>query len=110
MTEMAQLRRRPLYCAFIDFKKAYDSLDRALMWRVIGGMGVHGQVLTTLQHMYDCASMRVRVHGALGEPFDTSIGVIHGYPLSPLLFGLFIDRVEAFLRSVRSQLPAPSHH
>ena len=98
LTEMAQVRRKPLYCAFIDFRKAYDSVDRGLLWHVIAGMGVEGHVLDTLKEMYDCASMRVRVRGSLGDPFDTTVGVKQGDPLSPLLFGLFIDRVEAWLR------------
>jgi hypothetical protein len=96
--EKSKLQRKPLYVAFIDFRKAYDSIDRDLLWTVLAGMGVHGPILTSMQQMYDQASMRVRLHGHLGEPFDTTIGVKQGDPLSPLLFGLFMDRVEGWLR------------
>ena len=34
---------------------------------------------------------------ALSAPFECTSGVRQGNPLSPLLFGLYIDRVEAFL-------------
>jgi hypothetical protein len=97
IVEVSKLQRKPLYAAFIDFRKAYDSVDRSLLWTVLAGMGVHGPILHSLQQMYDQASMRVRLHGQLGEAFDTTVGVRQGDPLSPLLFGLFIDRVEAWL-------------
>jgi len=48
--------------------------------------------------MYECVSMRVRMNGKLGEEFMSNIGVKQGDPLSPLLFGLFIDRIDSFLQ------------
>ena len=41
--------------------------------------------------------LQVRLDGELGEPFLSSVGVKQGDPLSPLLFGLFIDRFQDFL-------------
>ena len=38
-TGAAAVRKKPLYCAFIEFSKAYDRVDRALLWRVLQGMG-----------------------------------------------------------------------
>ena len=43
--------------------------------------------------------MCVRLAGDLGTPFPADMGVKQGDPLSPLLFGLFIDRCERFLAS-----------
>jgi hypothetical protein len=49
--ELYRSKNRPVYCAFIDFKKAYDCIDRDLLWRAIQAMGVHGDYITTLQQM-----------------------------------------------------------
>ena len=95
--DAAAVRKKPLYCAYIDFSKAYDRVDRDLLWRVLRGMGLHGEVLTTLQQMYEEVQMRVRAGGELSVPFPSSVGVRQGCPLSPLLFGLVIDRLERFL-------------
>lgn len=95
--ERARLQGRHVHAAFIDFRKAYDSVNRQLLWAAIKGMGVHGAMLDTLQRMHGDITMRVRLDGELGQPFSADMGVKQGDPLSPLLFGLFIDRCEQFL-------------
>ena len=86
-----------MFVAFTDFEKAYDRVNRVLLWRVMESYGLHGDFLTALRHMYDKVTMQVRVNGDLGDVFQADVGVKQGDPLSPLLFGLFIDRFEAFL-------------
>jgi hypothetical protein len=87
----------PVYVAFIDFKKAYDWVDRQLLWQCLESLGMHGECLSTLKCMYDKVQLQVRLNGALGSAFDSETGVKQGDPLSPLLFGLFIDKIESFL-------------
>ena len=87
----------PLYAAFIDFRKAYDCVDRNLLWHALRQLGVQGRMLAALQSMYGGVEMRVRAGGGLGQPFPADTGVRQGDPLSPLLFGLFIDRLEGWL-------------
>ena len=55
--------------------------------------------LGTLRSMYDHVVLQVRLGGKLGSPFPSLVGVKQGDPLSPLLFGLFIDRIESFLKT-----------
>jgi hypothetical protein len=99
MIERYKVARKPLFCAFIDFRKAYDCVDRGLLWRCLSSYGLHGDALSTLMQMYSAAKMQVRLHGRAGEAFDTQCGVKQGDPLSPLLFGLFIDRLEQYMRA-----------
>jgi hypothetical protein len=42
--------------------------------------------------------MSVRMGSAVGKPFPVDQGVKQGDPLSPLLFGLLIDRIEAYFK------------
>jgi len=99
MVEACIASQHPLYAAFIDFRKAYDRVDRKLLWRMLEKLGVHGHCLHTLKAMYAKVLLQVRLDGKMGEPFLSSVGVKQGDPLSPLLFGLFIDRFQWFLQS-----------
>ena len=90
---------KPLFVAFVDFKKAYDWVNRDLLWDCLEKLGVKDPYLSILKSMYDQVVLQVRLDGKLGLPFPSLVGVKQGDPLSPLLFGLFIDRIEAFLKS-----------
>jgi len=54
---------------------------------------------TMLQMMYANTKLCVRVNSEFGPEFDSNIGVKQGDPLSPLLFGLYIERFVSFLSS-----------
>ncbi|KAJ7536209.1 hypothetical protein O6H91_12G059900 [Diphasiastrum complanatum] len=50
--------------------------------------------------LYRRAIGRFRVSGVISPEVDSSIGVVkHGCPLSPTLFGLYIDELEQVIRS-----------
>jgi hypothetical protein len=85
---------KAVYAGFIDFRKAYDCIKRPLLWECLQSLGVHGCFLDSLRSMYENVQMCVRVDGNVGECFGSEIGLKQGDPLSPLLFGLFIDRLE----------------
>jgi len=98
IVERYKSKSKPVYCAFIDFKKAYDSIHRDTLWASLKNLGIHGEFLASLKAMYGSVKIQVRVGGKLSKVFEATMGVKQGDPLSPLLFGLFIDRLEQFFR------------
>ena len=52
-----------------------------------------------LQMMYANTKLQVRLDNKYGPEFEYNIRVNQGDPLSPLLFGLYIDRFVPFLRN-----------
>jgi hypothetical protein len=76
--ERAQLCGERVHAAFMDFRKAYDSVNRHLLWAAIREMGVHGTMLDTLKHMHNNITMRVRMAGELGDPFPAEMDVKQG--------------------------------
>ena len=40
-----QKRKLSTYCAFIDFRKAYDCINRDLLWCKLEGIGITGKLL-----------------------------------------------------------------
>ena len=76
----------------------YDRVQRPLLWQVFRQLGVHGRILKAIQALYTGASYAISVHGRAG-PFSPSLtGVKQGCPLSPTLFGLFLNGLHRFLQ------------
>ncbi len=86
-----------LYCCFVDFKKAFDTVPRALLWQVLEDLGVQGRVWDIIKSMYAHDSAAVRTSAGISEIFRCLMGVKQGCPLNPTLFGLYVDGLEKHL-------------
>ena len=81
------------YMAFVDSEKAYDSVSREKLWKVLDEYGVKGKLLGAIQALYVDGKARVKVGRMESELFDVCRGVRQGCTLSPWLFNVFMDRV-----------------
>ena len=90
-----------LFCCFVDFERAFDTVDREVLWAVLQNLGVCGDFLRCLQNMYAQDSAAVRAGGGISETFRCLQGVQQGSPLSPLLFGLMIDVLDKVMRNLK---------
>jgi hypothetical protein len=102
----ARAQSRPLYTCFVDFKKAFDSVPRHLLWHRLREAGIDGPMLTALQSLYASVTARALSPEGLTDPFPCDLGVKQGCPLSPLLFGLYIDRVAPLIEAADPTAPA----
>jgi len=91
---------RHLYVCFIDFQQAYDSVPRAQLWQRLHEIGVRGRFLFAVKALYDAGvSMCIKSGAGLLDPISATVGVKQGCPLSPLLFGLYIESLEDHIRA-----------
>ena len=86
-----------LYCCFVDFKKAFDTVPRAVLWQVLEELGVCGRILDIINSLYAHDNAAVRSTQGLSATFRCLMGVKQGCPLSPTLFGLYVDGLENHL-------------
>ena len=86
-----------LYCAFVDFTKAFDFVVRDILWFKLIKLGVGGKMLNVIRSIYNHVKSRVKHNGSLGEPFLSHIGVRQGECLSPFLFSMYLNDLEAEL-------------
>ncbi|KAI8503757.1 hypothetical protein Bbelb_187280 [Branchiostoma belcheri] len=81
----------PLYINFIDYEKAFDSIDRNTLWKILRHYGIPEKIISLIQSTYKDMSCRVLHAGQLSESFEVTTGVRQGCLLSPFLFLLVID-------------------
>ena len=87
-------KKKRLYCALIDYKKAFDCVDRTLLWQRILESNVNGKLFRVIYNMYDAAKSCIKVGNNLSEVFHCNIGVRQGENLSPVLFGMLINEFK----------------
>jgi hypothetical protein len=68
-------------------------------------MGMGQRMLQAIQAIYANDTACVQTAGGLTEAFNCNIGVKQGCPLSPNLFGLYLDELEAVLMDVKHDAP-----
>ena len=90
LQELGRRRKIPLYMCFVDLQKAYDSVDRELLWQVLARAGIPEEMIAVIRQFHDGMQARVRLdNGELSEWFAVTQGLRQGCVLSPLLFNIF---------------------
>ena len=61
LQELARKKRLPLYVCLIDLTKAYDSVDRILLWTVLARFGEPQGMISVIRQFHDgmCACVRL---------------------------------------------------
>ena len=80
-----------LYVCFIDFEKAFDSVDRQTIWNILRHYGVPEKAVNIIRLLYRDYSCQVIHDSRLSEQFAVTTGVRQGCLLSPLLFLIVLD-------------------
>ena len=102
MIEKSHTARVPLFVRFVDFKKAFDSVQHRLLWEKLHSLGISRQMIVILKSMYTKATARVKIAAQqVTANFSCNKGVrqgcMHACKLSPLLFSLFLSGLKAKL-------------
>ena len=80
-----------LYINFVDFEKAFDSIDRTVLWKLLRHYGLPTKCVTLIKNIYEGFTGHVIFSGQVSEGFQIGTGVRQGCLLSPLLFLIAID-------------------
>ena len=64
-----------IYMAFVDLTKAFDTVSRDGLWKIISKFGCPFRLLVMDRLFHDGMKTRVQNNGALFEPFQVTNGV-----------------------------------
>ena len=90
---------RKLYVAFVDFKQAFDRVDRHKLWSVLQKAGIKGKLFRSLNKIYKHVKAQVRSNGGISDSFRCLNGLKQGCMLSPALFTLFINEFAELIEN-----------
>ena len=76
--EKCREQHKDLFISFIDLSKAFDSVDRTLLWKILEKCGCPSKIIDIVRQLHDGMQVRVKVSGDLFEPFDVTRGVEQG--------------------------------
>ena len=86
------------FLTFIDFKKAFDSVDRSLLFFKLSEIGICGSMYRAIASLYSNPRSRVILNEEKTDYFDCPMGVKQGDCLSPTLFAIFINDLAIELK------------
>ena len=84
---------RNVFFCFIDYSKAFDSVDHNKLWKVMLEMGVPKRLVNLLHNLYINQVAVVRTACGETSEFNIGKGVRQGCILSPMLFNLYGESI-----------------
>ena len=88
---------KPLYVCFVDFSKAFDLVNRAILFYKLINSGWSGRLLDTVKDLYSKTSFRFKFQGEVSSNIPNDIGVNQGGNASGFLFRKYISDLGDFL-------------
>ena len=89
------------FCAYIDFKKAFDWVNRdLLLYKVSTLFDIHGRLFNNLSSIYSISNSQLRLNGLLTGSFNVNSGVRQGDIMSPILFSMFLNDLATGIKDL----------
>ena len=79
------------FVAFVDIRKAYDSVHHGALMHKLAKAGIHGRSLKFFKSLYKDSKCKILIDGNLTDSIDYQCGVRQGCVSSPMLFDIFVN-------------------
>lgn len=91
---------KEVHALFIDFRKAYDSINRKEIWQNMVDFGIPRKLIQLCKMCILNSKAKVRVENEYTETFEVNTGVRQGDGLSPLLFNIVLEKTLRMVKQV----------
>ena len=85
-------QNRPLYMAFVDFTKAFDTVHRETLWKILRKIGCPDLIVDLIVSLHKDMKASVSLKGEVSKPFDVQNGVKQGCVLARPCFLSFFPK------------------
>ena len=100
LIESKKTEGKSVFAAFIDMSKAFDCINRNLLYFKLLKNNIGGKILYAIQELYKDTMSCVQVNGIKTGWFATMQGVRQGDNLSPTLFSIYINDLAVELKNL----------
>ena len=91
--EECKIGNKSAAIVFVDFSKAFDSINREALFHILGLYGIPEPIIKAIRLLYDSSQSRIQTVDGYTEFFKTLLGVLQGDTLAPFLFIIVLDYV-----------------
>ena len=91
--EKAREFQKNIYFCFIDYTKAFDSVDHNRLWKILQEVGISDHLTCLLRNLCAGQETTVRTGHGTRDWFQIGKGVCLGCILSPCLFDLYAEYI-----------------
>ena len=102
--EGATAKNLPAVMTFIDFRKAFDSVHRGILMKILRAYGIPDKLVDLIEKTYTDTLAKVMTPEGLTEAFRILAGVLQGDTLAPYLFIIVVDYI---MRTAMGNLEEP---
>jgi hypothetical protein len=94
--QLSTIHQRPLYAIFLDFSKAYDTLDRGRTLDIMQGYRFGPNSIRILQNFWESQQTVIRQCGYHSGALPVVRGVTQGEIPSPIIFNMIVDTIVRY--------------
>ena len=91
--EKAREFQKNIYFCFIDYAKAFDSVDHNKLWEILQEMGIPDHLTYLLRNLYAGQEVIVRTGHGTTDWFQIGKGVHQGCILQSCYFNLYAEYI-----------------
>ena len=91
LQEKCQEQNVDLYMTFVDLTKAFDTVSREGLWKIMAKFGCPAKFIAMVQQFHDGMLARVQNDGEFSDPFPVTNGVKQGCVLTSTLFSMMFS-------------------
>ena len=104
--------KKEVYGCFVDFRKAFDRVNRDCLWYKLLLAGVKGKMYFAIKSLYENVKCCVKIGqgGIFTDSFSASQGLKQGCKISPTLFCLYINELASKLNQLRKGITVGDQH